>query len=58
MRCLIFHGFEIVDEKSNIFCADHWAPIRPHEAEILKKRYDLKSEALKVIDDTIKEDGK
>lgn len=53
MRCHVFHGFQILDEKDNLFCADCWLPIDKREAELLKERYKLTDDALKVIDDTI-----
>ena len=53
MRVHIFHGWKIMDEKKNMFCADYWRPITEIEAEELKKKYKLKDEALKVIKNTI-----
>lgn len=55
MRCHILHGFKIIDEKKNSFRADCWRPITEREAEDLKKKYDMKEEALRVIEETIKQ---
>lgn len=54
MQCHIFHGFQIIDENKNMFCADNWRPITEKEAELLKKKYNLKEEAIKTIENTIK----
>ena len=54
MRCHILHGFQIINEEKNLFCADYWRPITQREAEQLKKKYDFSEEALKVIEETIK----
>ena len=53
MQCHIFHGFKIMDESQNLFCADSWSPITEIEADILKKKHNLTEEALKVIEETI-----
>ena len=54
MRCHILHGFQIINEEKNLFCADYWRPITQREAEQLKKKYDFSEESLKVIEETIK----
>ncbi len=53
LRCHIFRGFKIMDEKKNLLCADNWTPITESEAEQLKQKYKLSELALKVIKDTI-----
>jgi len=54
MRVHIFHGWKIMDEKKKLFCADYWNPVTEREAEELKKKYKLSDDALKVIEETIK----
>lgn len=50
----IFDGWQVMDVKEGLFCADSWHRITPQEAEYLKKKYKLTDKAIKVIDDTLK----
>jgi len=55
MEAHVLDGWYIVDVDKRLFRADNWHPITDQEAEQLKKKYKLTDEALKVIDDTLKD---
>jgi len=55
MRVHVFRGFKIMDEKERLFCADNWHPIQENEAKQLKEKYNLTEDALRVIDETLKQ---
>lgn len=56
MKCHIFHGFQITNEKERLLCADYWRPITQQEYELVLKTYpNLKKEFIKIMEDTIKE---
>jgi hypothetical protein len=55
MKCHIFHGFQIRDDKNRLFCADYWKGITENEFEQLSKKYKLTKLSIKIIKKTIQE---
>ncbi len=50
----IFHGFK---SKDKLLCADYWTPITQREADYVRKKYKMREEYLKIIDDTTSNHG-